>query len=503
MAFCGIDKVCGLESDMDDRRNAVKQGENCSQTWMTGNERRTNAFFLILTAAILLNSVLKLTMNGDDYFMIANWREFLKKGFYFTDPLSMHSNYRCSLEKWMSCAAVWFLYTRLGLWGLKAAVAVLDVLIAYFLYRLCFYTSGNKFISWIFTDLMLATGSGYLQIRPQTVTTLLLILEALCLEHYIREGRKQWLIFLPVFAWFEMQIHSTIWTCFYLVLLPYLADMQWVDHRPAICWRQKRELVITGIISFAVLFLNPYGSWSVFYVFRYYGSSEMSSLIGELRLTNISMSECVIWLLVLGISLALGDKKMPLRYYLLYLGFYAFSWTARRNMIFICLLGGFVPCYMMRRYRAECRWNLLPAAPLIFILSVITGINSYVGVSAHALDAEIPAINWLSQNNSGGSIIYCDFNSGSYAEYLGFHPYADTRSEIYLKKVNGVEDLLTEYLQMTTGSMYYRDFIDKYHFDYLVVSPYTDPGFYTNLKHDTDFKVIYEDDEYSIFQECT
>lgn len=478
-----------------------KKPDKPMPAWTAGSDRKTAVFFILLGASILLYNVLSQTMLGDDYFMIANWREFLKNGFYTTDPLSMHNDYRCSLEKWMSCAIVWFLYTKTGLIGLKAALAALSALIAYFLYRLCFYTSKNRVMSGIFTMIMLLTGYVFLNIRPQTVTTLLLILEVLFLEHFANENNWKWLLPLPALAWLEMQLHSTIWPCFFMVLLPYVVDCTFSNWRPVIEWKQKKQLILTALLSFGVLFLNPYGSWSVFYIFRSYGCDDMNHLISELQLTTLNFTQWQVWLVIFGITLAFGDKKAPLRYWLLYLGFYAFGWTARRNMIFTLLLTGFVPCWMLRRFRPRIHWNLLPVIPVVVASAIYVGLYSYNKEMTNPDGMDIAALNWLAERTEASDEkIYCDFNSGSYAEYLGFHPYVDGRAEVFTKNINEKEDLLHEYRQLSNGTLYYRDFANKYHFDYLVINKDVEPLLYTCFKHDEDYRIIYSDDKFNIFQ---
>jgi hypothetical protein len=40
--------------------------------------------------------------------------------------------------------------------------------------------------------------------------------------------------------------------------------------------------------------------------------------------------------------------------------------------------------------------------------------------------------------------LYTDFNCGSYAEWRGYRCYADPRAEVFLKSINGKEDILAE-----------------------------------------------------------
>jgi hypothetical protein len=100
-----------------------------------------------------------------------------------------------------------------------------------------------------------------------------------------------------------------------------------------------------------------------------------------------------------------------------------------------------------------------------------------------------------------GSDIYCDFNTGSYAEYFGFHPYIDGRAEVFLKKVNGEQDLFSEYVRHGNGEIYYRDFLDRYDFACLVVNSDMEPAFYQELLHAPEIEVLFTNGEYTVFLE--
>lgn len=473
--------------------------ENTKKTALPqGTKKRTKYFLIGLIVCVLAYKFMKLQMENDDFFMMSNWREFLKIGFYTTDPLSMHHEYHCTLEKWLSCAIVYYIYKWFGLNGFRVAVTAAMAAVVYLIYRLNRYTSHNDLLSLIFAAITAFALLPYMTIRPQTLTAIIMVTWVLCLEHFMQEDKVKWLIPLPFLACLDMQLHSTQWPCLFIAMLPYLADFTWSNRRPQLRWKQKGQLLLAGVFSFAALFLNPYGAESVFYIFRSYGDATMNSSISELLLPSIWNTDWLIMSVALFIAFTFGDKKMPARYYFLCLGFYIFGCLHLRNAIYYYLAGSFVLCYMMRDRRIELKYNLVPILPVILFGAIASGYtatdNDYIyKETLRRLAADYGA---------NGEDIYCNFDCGSYADWAGYHPYIDGRAEVYLKKVNGVEDTFEEEMNLRRGAIWYKDFLNKYDFSYLIVEKDYEPAFYYNLLHDPDYEALFtvtnpdaEDDE--------
>ena len=66
--------------------------------------------------------------------------------------------------------------------------------------------------------------------------------------------------------------------------------------------------------------------------------------------------------------------------------------------------------------------------------------------------------------------IYTEYSDGSLFEYYGFKPYIDARAEVFIDKLNGKEDILEEYIKFNLDVEFREEFINKYDFDYYVVS---------------------------------
>ena len=96
-------------------------------------------------------------------------------------------------------------------------------------------------------------------------------------------------------------------------------------------------------------------------------------------------------------------------------------------------------------------------------------------------------------------VLYTNFSDGQYMEYKGFHPYIDGRAELYLIQNNGEFDYYSEYYELRTANMYYRDFTDKYMFNYLLLSGSSDRYLLMSLLYDDDFELKYENSEVYLF----
>ena len=100
--------------------------------------------------------------------------------------------------------------------------------------------------------------------------------------------------------------------------------------------------------------------------------------------------------------------------------------------------------------------------------------------------------DYLLEHYSDSSIaLYSEFDFGSYLEYIGYHPYIDTRAEVYLKKANHKEDLFFEFSNVLNGTIDFDKYINKYHFTHCITYNNSYIGRY--LKSNSLFKEVFRD----------
>ena len=71
---------------------------------------------------------------------------------------------------------------------------------------------------------------------------------------------------------------------------------------------------------------------------------------------------------------------------------------------------------------------------------------------------------------------------------------------MFLKANNKEFDYFDEYYDLHSSKIYYKDFLNKYDFNYLIVDQNVDRYLYLSLIHDADYKVIYESEDIVLFR---
>ena len=94
--------------------------------------------------------------------------------------------------------------------------------------------------------------------------------------------------------------------------------------------------------------------------------------------------------------------------------------------------------------------------------------------------------------------LYCGYNDGGYAEYLGIRPYIDGRAEVFIPAVNHEKDIFKEWLEVRSGLLYYKDFLARYDFNYLLVRK--EDALYYALPNDPDYRMFYDQDGIRVFE---
>ena len=98
----------------------------------------------------------------------------------------------------------------------------------------------------------------------------------------------------------------------------------------------------------------------------------------------------------------------------------------------------------------------------------------------------------LKENATSDDLIYTGYDEGGYIEYQGFKCYIDPRAEVFLKSNNKQKDIFIEYYNLRTGVINYKDFLNTYNFDYLVVAFYENILF-TYIDESKNYTLIYNE----------
>ena len=459
-----------------------------------------SVIYLYFCIPLILNAVINYSNNEDIWYMMKYGEHILRSGFIHTDVLSMHSNLHIVIQQSFTNVIYYILYHFMGSFGLFLLLEGLIILYLYFLYKLCMKLSNNKLVSSILSIItVLLLQLNFITPRSQIFTYLFVIILLYIMEEFYKNNNTKLIFFLPVLSLLQINLHGALWYILFIMLLPYIVQL--------IIDKNKNVFKIMGlsIIMFLVGFINPYTYENVFFPFTCY-SPYMNTFIAELKPVNIFDSSTSVSLvsyifyfllsIILLIYIYYKKGKLEIRHLLLLGGSTFMALANLRSIAFFIIAS--IP--MLANYLKDVKIDVIEGnnsnkKVWLFIIGII------ICTSILNNDRLVSNVNggarYLKKHYGTNIVLYSGLDYGSYLEYLGFHPYFDTRAEAFLKKTNKKEDIFREQMMVQDGIVDYDKFIDKYKFTHFVVYNKSYLNYY--LKKNSSYKVIYKKKKYTIY----
>ena len=190
-------------------------------------------------------------INSDLWFLISAGRELLKKGFVKQELLTYHTGLFGIQQQWPIAILFNVSYKMLGIIGPYLVGVIFTYLIIFILIKLLnrinylenlkngknsndsnsniqnkMYGLNVAIVSIIINIFGLST---FITTRPYVFSTFLLLVEIYLLESYIRTKNKKYVYGLPIVSIMLINSHASVWTMFFVFLLPYLVDLINID----------------------------------------------------------------------------------------------------------------------------------------------------------------------------------------------------------------------------------------------------------------------------------
>lgn len=475
--------------------------------------KKTKVFLILLLFLPCL--LIQTGLDNDVWFLLNSGRYVLQHGIPYIEPFTMHQNMRFVMQQWLSAVVFWGAFSQLGAVGLIALVSILFGCTVAVIYRTTRLLSGGNFLtSFLLTFLTVVFLTPFITTRPIVFTLLFLSLELYLLEQFIATGSFKWLIPLPFLSALLVNLHAAMWPVQFVLFLPYLVDSFRFKFKIIQGQGYSKKTLFPAVAAmFAAGFANPYGFDAMTYLFRSYGFSEIN-LVLEMRPANINnlLGQVIFGtlFLILAIYFFYKKGKTRLRYILLTFGTAILALSSTRSFTLFALCGFFPLAYYLKDLsvpqskavkttKGARALRIVLIVLLVGMLGFVFG-ERYISPAAKSdlLPKSAPAVDYLIANEDRGKMrLYTGYDEGGYAEFMGFKPYIDPRAEVFVRKNNGVDDIMKEFYRLQEGDLYYKYLLDKYGFTHLLVSQYD--ILYVYLPHDGDYRMIYNDGEYAIF----
>ncbi len=418
----------------------------------------------------------------DVYYMLATGRHILLHGISHENPFISTPGQGIVVQNWLYCAVLAFVYSYLhsfGLWLflLLSISAMAAVIFEFFDFR----HSDNRAMIGIFAVIVIMF-FGYVNLRPEIFTFVLIMLEIIGTEKYRDTGKVRYLWLLPLSTWLEINGHASYWILHYVVMLPYIVPVVFKkisrvtdSHIPN---KMTGKMVPFLLLMTGVLFINPYGFDAVAYIFHSLGS-------GVLKLVGISeqqpyslMDVHAFWYItMLFIFFCMWwHKKLASTDFYMFAGFAALFMTAAKWQPFFAVSSVFLFRAMYNYTKGHDGYRIanlkVPAVCSGLIIAMVCSVfimlarrndimacfdiktddyMTYDAVKGTSFESFAPMADYLDENDPDAAV-FALFEQSNYFEYRGYKVFSDARPELYVREIAGSDDISKIFLEITSGT---------------------------------------------------
>jgi hypothetical protein len=440
---------------------------------------------VIILFALLFALATRIPTDTDTWWHLRSGEFTLANGMIYADPFSFTKAGESWINhSWASQLVLYGVWRLAGNFGLAIYTSVLATAGMFVVYQMC---AGNVYLRAFALVIGAATAAVFWSPRPQMFTFFLstVVLYLLYLQKRKQQDRL-WLIPIVMAVWGNLHAGFSIG----FILLggaiagEVLGNILNPNGEHVVPWSGVRKLVIVTIVAGGALLVNPYGLNILAIPFQTVSIGPLQNFIQEWNSPNFHERQT--WpfvFLLLGLLGAVGGSRMKLDWtdFMLTAGTAFMALLAGRNIAVFAVVATPILTYHLDAILTERGWNLKPVrsvtprmARLNFALVTIITLGALAKVllvldsksvaQAQAEYLPVQVAQYLNDERPAGPM----FNSYNWGGYLMFvapeYPvFVDGRTDLY-----GTE-FLTTYLEAATGSPIWRETLDRYGINLVVI----------------------------------
>ena len=463
-----------------------------------------NLCYLILLIPVIYTFTITIRQECDIWFLFSHGRYVLNHGFPHTDFLTMHSGLHLVMQQWLSSIIFYIFYKAFGTLGIYFIVWISNFIIIFLLYKLAMkITNNNMFISSIIAaiiDSLLEFAA--ITSRPIIFSLIIYILVLYIMESY-RKKESKIIYFLILLSLLEVNLHASMWPILFILLGPYVVHYTYLYFKDQNKFIFKLLIVI--LLMILVGFINPYGIEAMTYSLRSYGVADINNVIWEMNGLNLNSDLAYVkffgyitLFVMIGVTYIFIRSKKKVDFYkllFLYGTYFMALLNIRNTSLFFIVSIIFCSEYINNKSKLINDLNLKYKAlyVLMFILLIFVVIsNKDRYVLSDEYSGQKKVLEYMNKNIDKNEPVFTINNNGGYYSYNGYKTYIDTRAELFLKVNNHKADIFHEYYLLLNEKLDYEEFLNKYNFKYLVISPREPASLFKYIKTSDNYHLLYK-----------
>lgn len=436
--------------------------------------KKKYVYFILLFLPSVLSSY---EFSDRMWLLIAQGKTLSEHGLYAAHPL--HETVSCIYQDWLLSYLYNGIYQLGGAFGVMLLMLLTSFAVSLLSFRLCYLLSHRESLSFGLA-MVAAFYRAFLPVDHHL--SIVFFLSGIVLFLLFNSPHKNPVRKLFLFGFISV-LYVNIQGLFFPIIAIFVL-LRFIVYAIPFLFNKSKDIkstFFTFIYAAVVLLcslLNPYGKKIYSLWYSYWNTSNADILsTPDLKLASGKIIYSLLFLLITLIYL-FRQKGKPSIFSgcILFISVYFVFRDIRLFPVFI-----FGAVAFLAELLCNVRFSLpnikIPFKPLCIFFALLLLAGSGMRL-CHDLSvqekqhAQLAAVlDGLSDKKSS---VFAPPDQAGYLAYRGFAPFIDARTELFLTEPMSEESekapcVYTEYRNLLSGKLYYRDFLDRYEFEYLYI----------------------------------
>ena len=473
---------------------------------------------LVISIIIILCIVFtKKAFQNDTFYTIKLGELILNNGIDMLDHFSIHT-LAYTYPHWLYDVFIYIIYHFFSFTGIYISTIILFIGLMLSIYYTNTKLNKHKIIIAFITILSILPLTKYATARAQLVSYILFVWEYFFIEKFLQTKSKKYALYLVIISLILCNIHVAVWPFYFILFLPFIAEYLIAKiFKLKTLFKGKIEIEKNNNVKYLLLIIlfslimglitpikdTPY----TYLIYTMMGNSQ-SYIEEHLTLDTVGIIYIITFLLEYIFMIVMSKTK--LRYLFLTMGLAIMCYTSNRHVALFVILFSFVFINSLDNFFIKYNLkvdnlikifvNKIVMTVIIVLLlsgSIITFMRNkdkeYFSNDKYPIKAADYIINNLDYKNIR---MFNEYNYGSYLVYRGIPVFIDSRADLYTKEFSGLDyDIFDDYIEYGIN---YNEIIEFYNLNYVLLSK--ERGLYTVFLYNSNYKMLYEDDNFILFE---
>ena len=494
-------------------------------------ESRKIAIIFSIIIAIFTIGIVPKTFQNDTFFNISIGKYLLdNRSIDMQEHFSWVQGLTYTYSHWAFDIVTYLIYNTFGFTGIYIGVVIFAIVTNIILFNLLNKRNNSPIIALLITLISIYIIRSAYTARSQIVSFVCFIIEIYAIEKFIETNKKRYGVLLIILSIVIANFHAATWPLYLVLFMPYLgaAFLNLIS--------AKNIYTIMKNRAEKKLRKLPKNSPKV----KKYEEDvkDYSKFIEEIkppRYTKISRREnyngkaLIILLIVISLTGLITPIHGTPYTYIIKSMLGPSNFENNASIDFIAEMQPIVPAnsryvyllvflgsYVLVDLLSQCVKEFIPEdmvslekiclRPIVIIFFIVFTCvfstskylmrmeNQYVDEKLYPVGATEYIKNNLDYKKMR---IYNSYNNGSYLMLNDIPIFIDSRLDVYCSEFNDT-DVFYDYVQVAQGKQNYEDIFTKNDFTHILI--YNDEIIYNYIKNDENYKVLYEDEYFTLYE---